>query len=537
MSERSPFDEQGLGLGSNEYDDDPLFGPRPDPYKAPPPPPPPPAPPSPPAGARFDPMTGEPLYPAQEPQTYEERRAYREQQAYRELQAYQEQQQAQQAYPEQQTYQEQQTYTEQQYVEQQAYSEQQYAEQRYAAEPEPPAYEAGSFLGGADDDYDDDPAAQTSGGGSRRRARSNKRRPRGMGCLVAIVVLALVVAGGWFAIGKGVDAFNNLFADAPDYPGPGSGKVMVEVKSGDSAAAIGRTLKSAGVVASVDAFIDAASGNPDAAGIQVGHYELKKKMKAKDALAVLIDPENIIASGVTIPEGYTVDQTIKKIAKDTDFKEPALRKIVEKRSGLGLPPYADSNPEGFLFPSTYDVKPGMTATDLLKEMVEKFKAEAGPSVKQASSVDLTEYELVIAASLVEKEGKRAEDLPAIAEVILNRLSGDCQAQGVPNELLQFDSTLHYAEGDNGSVFTSDEMRESDSAYNTYDEPGLPPGPIAAPSLRSIKAMLNPTDEGYCFFVAVDLKTGETLFAQGESEHLSNKAKLDEWCADNPDYDC
>ena len=93
------------------------------------------------------------------------------------------------------------------------------------------------------------------------------------------------------------------------------------------------------------------------------------------------------------------------------------------------------------------------------------------------------------------------------------------------------------EGENGSVFTTDEMRNSESEYNTYKHDGLPPGPIAAPSLDALKAALNPTDEGYCYFVAVNLKSGETLFAQSISEHEDNKAKLDEWCDENPDYDC
>ncbi|WP_109508861.1 endolytic transglycosylase MltG [Nocardioides speluncae] len=505
-------------------------------------------------------MTGEPLYPAEEELTYEQRRAARERRAYEELKAYQEQQaqeqqrsyqEQQQAYQEQQTYQEQQrAYQEQQRAyqeQQQAYQEQQarqqqqqYAEQQQYVEqqqhdPEPePAYESGSFL--SDDDYGNDPATDTSGGGSRRR-RPKKKRGGGARWLVVLLVLGLFVGAGWFAVGKGMDAWNSLFADAPDYPGPGSGSVMVEVKSGDSAAAIGRTLKSAGVVASVDAFIDAASQNPDSGGIQVGHYQLKKKMKASDALAVLINPKNIVASGVTIPEGYTVEQTIEKIAKETDFKEAELRKLVEKRSGLGLPAYAEGNPEGFLFPSTYDVKPDMTAAGLLQEMVKKFKDEAGSTVSKASSVDLTEHELVILASIIEKEVRRPQDLPAVAEVALNRLSGACSDQGVPQGRLQMDSTVHYIEGENGSVFTTDEMRNNQSEYNTYEHDGLPPGPIAAPGLAALKAALNPTDEGYCYFVAVNLKSGETLFAQSISDHETNRAKLDEWCADNPDYDC
>jgi UPF0755 protein len=79
------------------------------------------------------------------------------------------------------------------------------------------------------------------------------------------------------------------------------------------------------------------------------------------------------------------------------------------------------------------------------------------------------------------------------------------------------------------VFTSDEMRESGSPYNTYRFPGLPPGPISAPGEAALEAALNPTDEGYCYFVAVNLETGETAFAATQAEHQGNVARLEEYC--------
>jgi UPF0755 protein len=133
------------------------------------------------------------------------------------------------------------------------------------------------------------------------------------------------------------------------------------------------------------------------------------------------------------------------------------------------------------------------------------------------------------ASIIEREVRREQDLPGVAEVIDNRLAGRCSETG---RLLQMDSTVHYAAGANDSVFTSDEMRAIDSRYNTYKYPGLPPGPISAPGEAALKAALDPTDKGYCFFVAVNLETGETLFARNQAEHARNRAKLDEYCADS-----
>src|SRR3546814_9830929 len=111
------------------------------------------------------------------------------------------------------------------------------------------------------------------------------------------------------------------------------------------------------------------------------------------------------------------------------------------------------------------------------------------------------------ASIIEKEVNRPEDMPAVAEVIFNRLDGSCVEQGIPKGLLQMDSTVHFLEGGGaGSVYTSAEARESDSPYNTYKQAGLPPGPIASPGQAAMEAILEPTDKGYCFFVAVDLDT-------------------------------
>jgi UPF0755 protein len=378
---------------------------------------------------------------------------------------------------------------------------------------------------------DDQFHAQSYHGG-HRKAKTSGGRARG--CLPVLIVLAVVLALIYVGLTKGIDFVQDQFGDPEDYAGPGSGSVTVEVVSGDTIPDMGRTLEDADVVASADAFIDAASGDPCAPTIQAGFYPLKKKMKAADALAVMCDPSNIDNRDVTIPEGLRVDQVVDVLVEATGFKKSAFDKALDDPARLGLPAYAEGDPEGYLFPDTYRFTPEDKPVDMLREMVAQFVsvADALP-ISDAAQVDLSEHDLVTVASIVEKEVSRAEDRPAVAEVVRNRLDGSCVAQGVPAGLLQMDSTIHFLSGGGtGSVFTDDEARSSDSPYNTYQVPGIPPGPIAAPGRAAMEAVLKPTNEGYCYFVAVNLDTGETAFATTEAEHNANRARLTEWCNDN-----
>jgi UPF0755 protein len=162
-------------------------------------------------------------------------------------------------------------------------------------------------------------------------------------------------------------------------------------------------------------------------------------------------------------------------------------------------------------------------------MVRRFE-QAATTVDLGATAQargLTEREVVTVASIIQREVRRETDMPAVAEVIYNRLSGACSSNGVPSGLLQMDSTVHYFTGDYGSVYTSDEQRATDDPYNTYLRPGLPPGPIASPGEAALRAAAAPSGGGYCYFVTVDLGTGETAFAVTQAEHEANVARCRE----------
>ena len=362
-------------------------------------------------------------------------------------------------------------------------------------------------------------------GGRRRKRRGGK------GCLAALVALAVLVGGFYFALDRGVAWVSDQFSAVEDYPGPGTGKVQFEVNEGDSVAQIGRNLKDEGVTKSVQAFLDAAAAEPDSAGIQVGTYELAKEMKAEDALEVLLDPANQLKTTVTVPEGLRVDDIVATLSESTKFGEEQWRRALDQPEKLGLPDYAGGNPEGYLFPATYEITPGMKPVDVLKAMVDRWRqaAEAAGLEQRAAELGKTPAELMVIASLVEAEG-RGDDMPKIARVIYNRLDGPGDKGGT-NGLLQIDATVNYALDRQGIIaVTTDEIESvADSPYNTYKVVGLPPTPIEAPGEEAIAAAANPAEGPWYYYVTVDLKTGETKFTESYDEFLQFKAEYQAYC--------
>jgi len=359
-------------------------------------------------------------------------------------------------------------------------------------------------------------------GGARK-----KQKKRGFsGCLAVLVALAVVVGGAYVAGTKGFHFLKDHLSHAADYDGPGHGKVTFEVKEGDSTSTIGRNLKAAGVVASVDAFIEASNGHNT---IQVGFYPLKKKMAAEDAYKILNDPANIIKDTVTIPEGVRVDDVVALLAANTKYSVKDFDDALKNTGALGLPDYANGNPEGYLFPSTYGFGPTEKPADMLKDMVDRWQQAATDDdlVAGAKKVGKTPAEVMTIASLIQAEG-RGDDMPKVSRVIYNRLDGPGDQQGT-NGLLQIDATVNYALHRKGVVAVSEADTHVDSPYNTYANPGLPPGPINSPGDDAIKAALNPAPGDWYYYVTVNLRTGETKFAHTYSEFLQYNDEYKQYC--------
>jgi UPF0755 protein len=356
--------------------------------------------------------------------------------------------------------------------------------------------------------------------GPARRQRSR----HGFGCFAVLLSLGVLLGGAYAAYYFGAAALKDRFSHPADYEGAGTGRVMVEVKEGEAATDIASTLVDEDVVKSAAAFTEEARNNPDSVGIQVGFYELRRKMSAASALNVLVDPDNRVRNTVTIPEGYTVKQIVATLAKKTDFSARQYNRVLRNPGSIGLPASANGNPEGYLFPATYELPPTATPRSVLATMVKRYDEAADHLglVKKAEALGATPHDVMTVASLVQAEARYDKDFTKVARVIYNRLD-----EGMP---LQFDSTVHYAVGKDGSVGTSDADRGSSSPYNTYKVTGLPPTPISAPGEQAIEAALNPARGTWLYFVTTNPDTGETKFATSYQDHLRNKREFDRWCA-------
>jgi UPF0755 protein len=363
------------------------------------------------------------------------------------------------------------------------------------------------------------PSSRSRSAASRRAAAKRRRRRQQRTAIVLVVLLGLLGVGGYLVferVSDGLRGITNPFAnEAEDYPGPGGEPVTVEIPEGATGTRMGSVLHEAGVVASVEAFTQAFSENPAASSIQPGAYELQLEMKASDAVSRLVSGEKVETT-VTIPEGFTTAQVLDRVASVTGIPQADLDAALEDPEAIGLPGVAEGNAEGWLFPKTYTVQPSDDATTLLSAMVAQTKNEL-------TTLGVAEdqwQDVLIKASLVEREAKYAPDRPMMARAIENRLDR--------GQRLEIDASVAYGLGISGTELTRDHTRDPSNPYNTYQHAGLPPGPIANPGAASVEAVVSPADGDWLFWTAVNLDTGETKFAESWEEHQRNVAELRSW---------
>jgi len=339
--------------------------------------------------------------------------------------------------------------------------------------------------------------------------------------LAVTLSLVVLLGGGFFIFSKAQAAWMD-FRTAEDYVGEGGEAVVVVIPKGATVSKIGEILVEADVVKSTKAFTKAAQAST--ASIQAGQYNLRKQLPAETALSMLLDKANLVRNWLTLKEGRTIDQQISVMAKASGVPAADFKKAYKDWKSLELPTWAKNGLEGFLFPETYQLPDKPTATSVINLATEHFSAvaESTSLLQSADQLGLSPYELVVLASIVEKEaGPNEGDRAKIARVFLNRLDKGMK--------LQSDATVAYANGITGRVFTTEAERQLDSKWNTYLYKGLPKGPITSPSKKSLEAAGNPAAGDWLFFTVVNLDTGETLFANTASEHQANTQKLQQWC--------
>jgi UPF0755 protein len=337
---------------------------------------------------------------------------------------------------------------------------------------------------------------------SRVERRQRKRRRR-RGLLV--MLLLVVTAGGV------VSQALRLTADRQRRV-PAGQPVTITVSSGQSSVEIGQTLTDAGVVDSVGRFRSAAEERGLDGLLKPGTYRLVTGMDV-DAVLDLLAKGPSVGVPFTIPEGFTVAQIVQRIAATKQFTKAELEKALASKQLIApYRPRKVKSLEGMLFPDTYAIEPEDTAVSVLQDMLDQLGVVMTRYESVRPPLNLSTYQLLIVASMIEREAKVDGDRPKVATVIYNRLRD--------RQRLQIDATVEYAVGHRR--LTAEDLRSS-SPYNTYRHAGLPPTPIAAPGEASIRAALQPAPGDWRYYVLIS-KEGEHAFTASYEEFQRLKAE-------------
>ncbi|MBE7554216.1 MAG: endolytic transglycosylase MltG [Anaerolineales bacterium] len=306
-----------------------------------------------------------------------------------------------------------------------------------------------------------------------------------------------------------------------DDPSP----VPFTVAVGETGVSVANKLYEQNLISDPDVFRRFLSYNGLDASLEAGDYELRRNMTMRE-VAETLQKANFEEVSVTIPEGWRAEQVAELLTQQQIMDGTAFLAVVRQGVGVEHPLLADrpagASYEGYLFPDTYRLPIKATPEDLIQRMVENMAGKIPPNALDlAAGQGYTFYEILIIASIVEREAVVPAERPTIASVYLNRL-----AQGM---YLQADPTVQYAMGyqtDAGvwwkTPVTLDEYAQVSSPYNTYLNPGLPPGPIASPGASSIIATLQPEQTDYIFFMGCGGE-GAHLFANDYETHQQNVA--------------
>jgi UPF0755 protein len=342
-------------------------------------------------------------------------------------------------------------------------------------------------------------------------ASKHNRKLHPIPLLLLLLVFAAALAGRWAS---------GLLE--PVAPGTGE-SVTVEIPSGSSTRDVSLLLATHHLIKDPTFFRYYARYRGLDAQIKGGEYQLSPAMTPDQILTKLSRGE-VVIHRFTVPEGLTVAQVADLLAgKGLVNREKFLQLAAASTLNAAYLPkdVKLAQPlEGYLFPSTYDYKQGVTEAELLQMMYAGWENSFPPELQaRAKELGMTVHEALTLASIIEKEAQVAEERPVISGVYMNRLH-----EGMK---LDADPTVRYAVAKpQGQALTVADL-EVDSPYNTYKRAGLPPGPIAAPGAASIKAALNPQKHDFWYFVAKEDGTGQHYFATTLAEQNANVAKAEQ----------
>lgn len=303
--------------------------------------------------------------------------------------------------------------------------------------------------------------------------------------------------------------------------------VVVEIPEGASEKDIAKILKRKGLIKYKTAFTRRLSSSEYSGKLKSGIYTLNTGMNTLEMMRIMSEEKEVEGpiDKLTIPEGFSIDQIAERceeqgICSKSEFIK-AVKSVTSTDFGYlaEVPSGADVRYrlEGFLFPATYDIYKDTTPEMLVREMLRAFKSRYTDSMaERAEELGLTNYEVIILASMLERECKVPKERTYIAGVYYNRLEDEMLLQVDPTVLYPITQGMY-----NKSVVTYDDL-EVDSPYNTYKYEGLPVGPICNPGSACIDAVLHPKDTDYYYYRLIDEEKGNHRFSRSFEEHENNE---------------
>jgi UPF0755 protein len=303
--------------------------------------------------------------------------------------------------------------------------------------------------------------------------------------------------------------------------------VQVTITSGMRAKNVAELLEKSGLIRSSFLFSGWMKVAGEGSRFQAGVYELTPGM-TRDQIVAKLNKGDIIAAATirfTIPEGFTVQQIAARLSETGAVDKNKFLEAAGQTSQFTGSLWTKDIPtdkslrfplEGYLFPETYEMKRESTEADIVNRMLAELdhKLDQLPEDWQITMEErgLTVHQLLTIASLVEREVVIDEERPIVSSVIQNRLK-----KKMP---LQIDATIQYLLDKQKELLLEPDLKV-ESPYNTYLHPGLPPGPIASPSFKSIEAALYPDETDYLYYVTKKDGTNTHLFAVSYKQHQKN----------------
>jgi UPF0755 protein len=315
---------------------------------------------------------------------------------------------------------------------------------------------------------------------------------------VALVIAALLVAAA--IAGTANWMLSPLMGSAPD--------AIVYVRAGASLGEVAYELESRGLVRSAIAFKWLARYRKQAGDLQVGEYRLSAALAPEEILSRIVEGR-VATYEVVLPEGLTAAQVALRLEAAELADAGDFTVVVQDPASAAVLGVEGSTLEGYLFPDTYRLPRGLASRDVAQVLVDRFFEVWREIEPRARDQKLSMREVVTLASIVEKETAASDERPLIASVFRNRMKRGMRLEtdpaviyGIPN----FDGNLRRRD-----------LEDTGNPYNTYIIPGLPPGPIANPGAEALRAVVNPAESDYFFFVSRN--DGTHVFSTTYREHV------------------